>query len=682
MIFNKKKIPFNGALKDTEDVRDYKLEEIASAGVPIWTEKKEYNHYTIRDQSSSYSCVAQSVATLLEAMLRKNGKEVPVSAKPIYLSRTNQGGGMYFREAMDIGSKNGSTLEYLVPSQNMTEEQMNDDSDITMFDIYVSDLLSGMAYISVPFNFNDIASVLDKGNPMIVGFVWDYDEWDREFPKINTNSKRQYHHCFLENNKVLTDGGYIEIKDIKVGDLVMTHKGRFRKVKNLIRNEYNGDIINFKARNSIGEINCTPEHPILKREINKKTQHLKNTLLQGEDKFNWDDAETITEESVFVNQVFPNSDVNISEKKAYLLGAYIGDGNISNMEKHRTKTRFTIGNSKKDGKLEQKIIQYMFDEFGCSPQIYNVKDENCKSIVFHNKESRDFFEKWGGLPNNKEVNYNLLYANNSLLKYFINGWTDTDGSYNKNGYSIFTSKENLAQSLKIILDKLNNYYSIIFRDKRDGIINGRKIYGSGGYDFRITKNPSNKFFKYEFGKQFVRVRSGSKNITKHKGIIYNLEVEEDNSYVVEGVTVHNCVTIVDYTLINGVKYLVIQDSWGKGRGKNGLRFISEEWLSRMTACWYYELMMFNEIEPDTNQKFEKDLEFGMRDPDVTRLQDFLKAQGYFPINTESTGYYGSITVKAVRDFQLAKEIISSPEDGGAGRCGPKTREVINKINDK
>jgi len=337
MIFNKKKIPFSGALQDTEDVRDYKLEEIASVGVPVWKEKKEYNHYTIRDQSSSYSCVAQSVATLLEAMLRKNGKDVPVSAKPIYVKRTNEGGGMYFREAMDIGSKNGSTLEYLVPSQNMTEEQMNDDSDITMFDIYVGDLLSGMAYISVPFDFNAIASVLDKGNPLIVGFVWDYDEWDREFPKINTNSKRQYHHCNA---------------------------------------------------------------------------------------------------------------------------------------------------------------------------------------------------------------------------------------------------------------------------------------------------------------------------------------------------------IVDYTLINGVKYLVIQDSWGKGKGKNGLRFISEEWLSRMTACWYYELMMFNEIESDTNQKFEKDLEFGMRDPDVIRLQDFLKAQGYFPINIESTGYYGSITVKAVRDFQLDKGIISSPEDGGAGRCGPKTREVINKINDK
>ena len=52
MIFNKKKSTI-GALKDTEDVRDYKLEEIASVGFPLWKEKKEYNHYTIRDQSSS-----------------------------------------------------------------------------------------------------------------------------------------------------------------------------------------------------------------------------------------------------------------------------------------------------------------------------------------------------------------------------------------------------------------------------------------------------------------------------------------------------------------------------------------------------------------------------------------------------------------------------------------------------
>jgi hypothetical protein len=333
MIFNKKKIPFDGALHDTEDIRDYKREEIAFTGVPVWKEKKEYKHYTIRNQFNSYSCVAQSVATLLEALLEKNGKGVPVSALPIYVKRTNVGGGMSFREGMDIGSKNGSTLEYLVPSQDMNEEQMNDASNITMFDHCVADIISGASYLAVPFDFNAIASVLDDGNPMIVGFVWDYNEWDREFPEIRETSKKQYHHS---------------------------------------------------------------------------------------------------------------------------------------------------------------------------------------------------------------------------------------------------------------------------------------------------------------------------------------------------------ATIVDYALINGVRYLVIQDSWGKNKGKNGLRFINEKWLSRMTACWYYDLFLLKETPIGNKDSFDKDLEFGMRDNDVVRLQDFLKEQGYFPINTESTGYYGAITVKAVRDFQLENGIISSAKDAGAGRFGPLSRKYVNK----
>lgn len=67
----------------------------------------------------------------------------------------------------------------------------------------------------------------------------------------------------------------------------------------------------------------------------------------------------------------------------------------------------------------------------------------------------------------------------------------------------------------------------------------------------------------------------------------------------------------------------------------------------------------------------------MRDSDVIILQDFLKQLGCFPINVESTGYYGAITVQAVKDFQLKNGIISSSSDLGAGRCGPKTRKFIN-----
>lgn len=47
---------------------------------------------------------------------------------------------------------------------------------------------------------------------------------------------------------------------------------------------------------------------------------------------------------------------------------------------------------------------------------------------------------------------------------------------------------------------------------------------------------------------------------------------------------------------------------------------------------------------------DQTLKKGMTDPDVKQLQNVLKDKGYFHYK-ESTGYFGSITQKAVRDFQ-------------------------------
>ena len=137
------------------------------------------------------------------------------------------------------------------------------------------------------------------------------------------------------------------------------------------------------------------------------------------------------------------------------------------------------------------------------------------------------------------------------------------------------------------------------------------------------------------------------------------------------------VAVVDYGLINGKKYLKIEDSAHFA----GLteHYISEEvfkarnWFNRYPMTFQFQ----ETPNPLISKDLEKDLEFGMRDLDVIILQDFLKQLGFFPINVESTGYYGAVTVKAVRDFQLKEGIILKVNAGGAGRCGPATRKFIN-----
>lgn len=70
----------------------------------------------------------------------------------------------------------------------------------------------------------------------------------------------------------------------------------------------------------------------------------------------------------------------------------------------------------------------------------------------------------------------------------------------------------------------------------------------------------------------------------------------------------------------------------------------------------------------------------MRTPDVKTLQKFLAGQGLLA-SADATGYYGSITEKAVAAFQKKEGIVSggTAATTGLGDVGPKTMAVINEI---
>lgn len=72
--------------------------------------------------------------------------------------------------------------------------------------------------------------------------------------------------------------------------------------------------------------------------------------------------------------------------------------------------------------------------------------------------------------------------------------------------------------------------------------------------------------------------------------------------------------------------------------------------------------------------FNKNLKLGMRNADVKALQEYLADAGFF--TASPTGYFGSITKKAVVAFQLANDL------PGTGFVGPMTREVLNAVEDE
>lgn len=157
-------------------------------------------------------------------------------------------------------------------------------------------------------------------------------------------------------------------------------------------------------------------------------------------------------------------------------------------------------------------------------------------------------------------------------------------------------------------------------------------------------------------------------------------------------TARHSVTAVDFFLMNGKKCLLIEDSWGVKFGKGGRRVITEDFFKERNFYVAY-LMNFKKEEAPANMTkpvytFTKPLAFSpvvnYGNPDVIALQNVLKYEGLFPLNTESTGWYGAVTVKAVADFQK-KYAVASPEvlkQNGGRLVGNLTLKKLNELYSK
>jgi peptidoglycan hydrolase-like protein with peptidoglycan-binding domain len=90
------------------------------------------------------------------------------------------------------------------------------------------------------------------------------------------------------------------------------------------------------------------------------------------------------------------------------------------------------------------------------------------------------------------------------------------------------------------------------------------------------------------------------------------------------------------------------------------------------SAWYFENLP-NNIALDKPEKyiFNNDLSFGMQNDEVKELQKVLMFMALLNIK-EATGYFGNLTLQAVKDYQALNSITPV-----SGYVGPLTREKLN-----
>ena len=182
-LFKRKQEHFPGLLLDEASLRGLpKLDEIVADVAPvIWKplDLAKIPKYPVYSQNGSGSCVAMSMALIGSILYYiRRGVMIKFSPKWIYKQRSNASIGMIGTESFKIAAK-GLLLEELMPSQDLTEEQMNASKMQPEYYEVAKAFAIEDTFVELPLgDIETVASVMQvTGKPVMVWFEFLYEEW-------------------------------------------------------------------------------------------------------------------------------------------------------------------------------------------------------------------------------------------------------------------------------------------------------------------------------------------------------------------------------------------------------------------------------------------------------------------------------------------------------------------------
>ena len=91
-----------------------------------------------------------------------------------------------------------------------------------------------------------------------------------------------YGRCVPPSTPIMTIGGPKPMSEIRVGDMVLTHTGKFRRVTRLFSRMYTGKLYTFKTSGNPVPLTTTEDHPILVYLADELTWSFANEIEAGE----------------------------------------------------------------------------------------------------------------------------------------------------------------------------------------------------------------------------------------------------------------------------------------------------------------------------------------------------------------------------------------------------------------
>lgn len=380
--------------------------------------------------------------------------------------------------------------------------------------------------------------------------------------------------CFPAGQVVtMEDGTRKGIEHVTVGERVVTHTGSVHPVSEVFRRSYSeGGLVNFRIGPSASRLRCTLEHPVLA----VKSSLLSCPLHHGYaisprcsehtiPSLEWVPAKYLSPgDYVVVGKGRTDINVGLTEEYARFLGLFAAEGHYIKYKKVNGEQKFSglvFSFHINEITLAEFVARVAKEKWGANVTFEErPKHKGRRVNIFGGYIAEEVFRWCGEYAGTKRLLKELVQAPVEVQRAFLVGWLQGDGNVSKTLYrggrlvSGTTISADLAAQLFLMARNCGFTPSLYTMGK--GGPRKHTAYTVGFHREDAT------YLAEQLGKPLPVVGVTHVPGVLHldgqvlyqvtdvwrepfSGEVFNLEVEEDNSYLVNGVAVHNCMKGAD-----------------------------------------------------------------------------------------------------------------------------------------
>jgi hypothetical protein len=356
--------------------------------------------------------------------------------------------------------------------------------------------------------------------------------------------------CFPAGTLVrMDDGSHRPIEEVRLLDKVLTAEGRSGLVLQTMVREASS-LLRLRIRGH-NHLRCTPEHPILtkrgyveakslvrgdevaltRRMFGRSTDLDTDEYLAPADYGRRTNEGIIMQGGVLTQVSAPVRRIPLSEKLGRLVGLYLAEGATT-----PNKVVWTFSADEKET-LVAETVTLIKAVLGAEARLQH-RPNNTINVVLYGKLWKALFERMLGTGSgSKRLPATLTDGPRLFLEAILRGWIDGDGHRRRSSVLGTTVSHNLALDMYAIAQDLGLRPTVA---RHNPVTNRHARTRRTHYNVEISEGGRNINASQDDEAVWRKVTE-KPEVVPFAGHVYNIHVEGDESYVAEGVGVHNCV---------------------------------------------------------------------------------------------------------------------------------------------